>query len=41
VHRENGFYQGASGKVVDMLLWRDLNAPAMNETTPMPMIESG
>jgi sterol desaturase/sphingolipid hydroxylase (fatty acid hydroxylase superfamily) len=42
VHRENGFYHGASSKVFDMLLWRDLNAaPAMKESSPMPMIESG
>jgi sterol desaturase/sphingolipid hydroxylase (fatty acid hydroxylase superfamily) len=27
-HQENGFFQGASSKVTDMLLWRDLNAPA-------------
>lgn len=27
-HTENGFYQGASSRVTDMLLWRDLNAPA-------------
>lgn len=27
-HQENGFYDGASSQVVDMLLWRDLNAPS-------------
>lgn len=26
MHRENGFFEGASNRVVDMLLWRDLNA---------------
>lgn len=25
-HRENGFYLGASSRVTDMLLWRDVNA---------------
>jgi len=27
-HQDNGFYQGASAQLLDMLLWRDLNAAA-------------
>jgi len=30
-HVDTGFYQGASSQVVDMLLWRDLNAPVAGE----------
>ena len=30
-HRDNGFYHGASRRVTDMLLWRDVNAePALD-----------
>jgi sterol desaturase/sphingolipid hydroxylase (fatty acid hydroxylase superfamily) len=27
-HQENGFYQGASSRIVDMLLWQDVSSPA-------------
>lgn len=36
-HRDNGFYQGASGRVLDMLLWRDVaepRAPAVPDVMP-------
>lgn len=31
-HQENGFYQGASGRLVDMLLWQDVSSPRQPAT---------
>jgi sterol desaturase/sphingolipid hydroxylase (fatty acid hydroxylase superfamily) len=35
-HQENGFYQGASNRIADMLLWRDLNAKQAVKPRQMP-----
>jgi len=33
-HYDTGFYYGASYRVVDMLMWRDLNKPKTNDIQP-------
>lgn len=35
-HQENGFYEGASSRITDMLLWRDLNAGAVAKPRRVP-----
>jgi sterol desaturase/sphingolipid hydroxylase (fatty acid hydroxylase superfamily) len=38
-HLENGFYQGASYRVVDMVLWRDISQETVNDPN-LPLEEA-